>query len=307
MQIIYNGKKDIIQQSIILIDGMNLFHRQYYAFNKFVTGTAYGFVNSLLSFTEQFEANKFIVCWEGGKLWRKTENKDYKKNRPKFTDEEKENFHNSLQVTKKLLAKIGILQIAKKGFEADDIIAKLVFMYNKNVVIVSNDKDFSQLVNDKNNIYVCKPTGKGVYCVMRENDIAKIYGVPANKIAKLLALMGDRGDGVAGVKGIGQKNALKILNTNKPIKEILDANKYSQFKESLGLVNLKMDKFNFKIVKDDIVNLLDMYIGSNYKKYLNRLQKTLNVYKINRYSALQLAKMKNKNFVKNFITDRKEN
>ena len=285
---------------ILIIDGMNLFHRQYHIFNKYPYGTPFGFLNSLMSFNEMVQTNKIIVAWDGDKVWRKEQSADYKKSRDdRFTEDEKENFSRNLHNTKKLLEQLSIIQVLKRDCEADDLIALFTLKYNKDVVIASNDKDFMQLISDKKNIRILRPDKNGGYKVYCEKDVIEHYGVPAAKIAAYLAIAGDVSDGVKGVHKMGDVKARKLINdgvikTNK-LKEVFNAEQLKQFINSYHLVKLGIDKFHhIKVTNDDVT--VKKFNGDE-----TNISMILDEYQIKKYKSIQLKCLINNNWIDEFI------
>ena len=119
---------------------------------------------------------------------------------------------------------MGIPTLEQPGFEADDIIGTLSKMASKeelDVFIVSGDKDFMQLINER--IFLYAPSGKqsGVKIYDRNGVIDK-WGVPPEKIIDLLGLMGDSSDNVPGVPGVGDKTAVKLIHEYGSLEASLD-------------------------------------------------------------------------------------
>lgn len=291
---------------VVIVDGMNLFHRFYHIFGKYPYGTAYGFISGLLNFKSQLLSNKFVVCWDGDKNWRKDENDDYKQDREKsrnnqFTDEDREAFNLSLVRTKELLTAVGIIQVIKQDCEADDIIALITLKYDSNVIIVSNDKDFMQLVNNSKNRYVLRPIGKGNYSLFYEDDVYNQFGVKPTDIPKLLAIAGDTSDNVKGVKNFGPVKALQMIQagqiTKDNLRNIFNKEQIKQFVSSYRLVKLGNDKFHhIKISKKDVS--LSKY--TDMSVYLENTQDVLNKFDIKRITSIECKQIYNLNFTLEF-------
>jgi DNA polymerase I len=298
--------KTMENNDVVLIDGMNMFHRQYYAFNKYEFGTAYGFLNVLMKFSKDLSTNKFIVCWDGDKNWRADADSTYKETRKvqrkQYTEEEKIQFHKSLKATKELLMNLGIIQVLDEKYEADDLIAWFTNWFEKDVIIVSNDKDFLQLVNNKKNIKVLKPSGKGEYRVLDEKGVKKEFGVEPKDVTKFLAIAGDTSDNVKGVYKFGRVKALKLINegmiVKSKLKEVFNKEQLQQFIESYKMVKLGNDdihEINVGVKNLILLNSPDRMKSKNV--YLSRVQEVLSEFQIKKYRAFETKTLFNLDFI----------
>ena len=134
--------------------------------------------------------------------------------------------------------------LEQPGFEADDIIGTLATMASKeelDVYIVSGDKDFMQLVNDK--IFLYAPSGRQADIkIYDRNGVVDKWGVPPEKIIDLLGLMGDSSDNVPGVPGVGEKTAVKLINEYGSLEASLDhADEVKNKRAREGLQNAKSE------------------------------------------------------------------
>ena len=164
------------------------------------------------------------------------------------------------RLTAHLLALAGFNVVQRQGVEADDIIASIAFSTDQQVTIFTGDKDLQQLVTNKVSTVDTrqKPAWRGT-----PETVEQRYGVPPNRIAHLLALMGDANDGVSGVSGVGQKKAIKLLKEYGSIKGIIKAGVLSleqeeQLRTSYKLVKLenncrvKLDYYSYVPVIEPI-------------------------------------------------------
>ena len=204
---------------IFIIDGYALLYRSHFALirNPLITSygldtsALFGFVNQMLKLIRK-ESPDYLICAfdSKGKNFRHEMYDAYKANRPEMPHE----LQKQLPHLWEILDALKIPTIKKKGFEADDIIGTLVTEAEKDGLvsyIVSGDKDFMQLINDK--IFLYAPgTRKSPEPIIY--DIQKVeerWGVPPKKIIDLLGLMGDSSDNVPGVSGVGEKTAVKLI------------------------------------------------------------------------------------------------
>lgn len=140
---------------------------------------------------------------------------EYKANRPETPEELRE----QTRLAREIIPLMGIPYIEQPGLEADDIIAALARESDIPVLVVSPDKDLLQLVSD--NVSVLRP-GRygGDPTLVQRGGVEDIMGVPAEKVADLLALMGDSSDNIPGAKGVGAKGAGKLLQEFDSIEDI---------------------------------------------------------------------------------------
>jgi DNA polymerase-1 len=202
---------------LYLVDGHALAFRAYYAFSRQPlvnskgeeTGAVYGFVNSMLTLVESRRPRYLAVVFDSpGKTFRHDKYEDYKANR----SETPESFLAQLPLIYSALEAMNIPQFAMQGFEADDLIATLTRRFEKEVPVrvVTGDKDLLQLVNDR--VHVIRP-GKSTVLETEVDPggLQDFMGLRADQIVDYLALMGDSSDNIPGVRGVGQKTALKLL------------------------------------------------------------------------------------------------
>lgn len=297
----------ITNHRIILVDGMNLFHRVFHSYSNltnskgFPTGATFGYLSALIYIVENFGTNNFIVFWESGYNWRNKEDANYKNREStesKFTDDEKQRFQMSLSSVQKILTLMGILQITKYPHEADDLIYFITKEYSKDVIIISNDKDFLQLIDDEWRISVARPKKGGGYDEFKEKDVIVKFGVKASQMANYLALVGDTSDSVKGVVGIGPVKARKLINSGKitksKIKTTLDKDQLTQFIHSLRLVKMKGVLDNIVLNSDDCIALIRNFNKSEVKKILDD-------YDFKKFTISELKDLNNRKFKLSFL------
>ena len=211
-------------EKIILVDGNNLLFRSYYAtaYNgnfmrnskDFPTNGLYGFVNMINKIITEEEPTYMIVAFDKGKTFRHEKYEAYKDGRSETPDELKVQF----PVAKELLTYMGIKYYECDNYEADDIIGTFArycdLEPNFIGTIVSSDKDLLQLISPDVDIKLLKQKD---YIRYNEESFRKDYGIDPINIIDLKALMGDSSDNIPGVKGIGEKTALKLLQDYKTL------------------------------------------------------------------------------------------
>ena len=171
----------------------------------------YGFINQILKIIKKENPDYLVCAFDSkGKNFRHEMYDLYKANRPEMPAE----LQNQLPHLWDALGALQIPVIKKKGVEADDIIGTLVSDAEKNGItsfIVSGDKDFMQLINDKVFLYAPGNRKSPNPIIYDSKKVQERWGVPPKKIIDLLGLMGDTSDNVPGVAGIGEKTAVKLI------------------------------------------------------------------------------------------------
>ncbi|MDZ4120877.1 MAG: 5'-3' exonuclease H3TH domain-containing protein, partial [Candidatus Cloacimonadaceae bacterium] len=211
-------------KTLYLIDGTALLYRAYYAFirNPLVnskgqnTSAIYGVVNSFLHFLDTHSPEYIIVSFDRKAPTFRHELSDlYKANRPPMPDE----LISQVEPVMMFFASIGLPEISLDGFEADDILATLArhFCADMDVSIVTGDKDFSQLIDDRIKLYDPMKDAE----IDRDAVIEK-YGINPGQFIDYLALVGDSSDNIPGVKGIGPKTATGLLQKYQTLDNIYE-------------------------------------------------------------------------------------
>ena len=152
-----------------------------------------------------------VVMDESAPTFRKEMYPEYKANR----DKAPEDLHAQVPMIRETLAKMGIGCLSRPGFEADDVIASLAAFATANgieTVMVTGDKDLLQLVGD--HVKALRPPKKGEtqYYFFGRDEVKEEFGVAPEQIVDYLSIIGDKADNVPGIKGLGEKGALKLLS-----------------------------------------------------------------------------------------------
>ena len=212
---------------IILLDGNSLSYRAFYAMpalqnkNGLYTNSVYGFTLMLERMLEDIKPKYALVAFDKGKqTFRHKTYQDYKGTRDKTPSELVEQFG----YVRELLDSYGIKYEEHFDYEADDIIgsyAKLAEKAGLEVIIISGDKDLTQLASDNITIYYTK---RGVTEVDHYTPefINEKYGLSPEQIIDMKGLMGDKSDNIPGIAGIGEKTAIKLLAEYKTVENVLD-------------------------------------------------------------------------------------
>ena len=216
-------------KKIVLVDGNNLLFRSYYATaytgnimrNKegFPTNGIYGFVNMINKIISEEKPEYMMVAFDIGKTFRHEKYERYKDGRRETPDDLKVQF----PVAKKILTAMGIKYLECAGYEADDIIGTISLWCEKDpeyeALIVSSDKDLLQLISDETVVKLLKTKD---YIWMDKKTFNATYGFDPIHMIDLKALMGDASDNIPGVKGIGEKGAIKLVSEYKTIDNIYE-------------------------------------------------------------------------------------
>lgn len=217
-------------EKIILVDGNNLIFRSYYATaatgnlmvnsKNYPTNALYGFTNMINKIIEEEKPTFMVVAYDIGKNFRNEKYKEYKAGRSATPNE----LIIQLNKSKELLDAMGIKHIELENYEADDIIGTLSKMAldDKDFIatIVSSDKDLLQLINEEVEVKLLKSKD---YIRYTKEKFIEDYGIDPIKMIDLKALMGDSSDNVPGVKGIGEKTALKLLQQYNSLEGIYNS------------------------------------------------------------------------------------
>lgn len=212
---------------IILLDGNSLSYRAFYAMpalkNKkgLYTNSVYGFTLMLERILEDTKPKYALVAFDKGKeTFRHKSYEAYKGTRDKTPTELVEQFG----YVRELIESYGIKYEEHLDYEADDIIgsyAKIAEKAGLEVIIVSGDKDLTQLASDNITVYYTK---RGVTEIdyYTPEFINEKYGLTPQQIIDMKGLMGDKSDNIPGIPGVGEKTAIKLLTEYETVENVLE-------------------------------------------------------------------------------------
>ena len=212
---------------MIAIDGNSLLHRAFYAMpllsNKkgVYTNAIFGFMNMLIRLKKDYEPCSLILAFDRkAPTFRHKSYKDYKATRQKAPEELVPQF----DLIKDLARLLEIPTYELDGYEADDILGSLAKVADDNkqpLMIVTGDKDELQLVSDYTSVLL---TIRGISETKRYDKqlLMDEYGLTPEQFVDMKGLMGDSSDNIPGVKGIGQKTAIKLLKEYGSLENVLD-------------------------------------------------------------------------------------
>ena len=291
------------KKRLFLIDAYALIFRGYYAFIKnprinskgLDTSAILGFTNSLFDVIKRERPEYIAVCFDkGGSHDRIEMFPEYKANR----DETPEAIKMAVPYIQEILNALGICIMVKEGYEADDIIgtlAKKAEKENFETYMVTPDKDFAQLVNEKTFIY--KPLFGGGYETWGIEEVNnKFETSDPIQVIDFLAMKGDSVDNIPGLPGVGDKTAKKFLkeygsienllsNTDKikgKLREKIEAN------SEAGLLSKKLatiitdvpvdfDSNKFKLSLDEPDKLYEIFSDLEFRRLAENFKKIFDI------------------------------
>lgn len=218
-----------MKKEILLVDGMALLFRGYYAtafrgnFMKtskgIPTNGVYQFLRYFLDAIHTFEPTHVICCWDmGSKTFRTNLYEDYKANR----DAPPEELIPQFDLVKEVVDAFNTPNIGLENYEADDCIGTLARHYSgkHHVIILTGDQDMLQLIDSSVSVAIMRK-GIGNYEVFNEDNFLEKKGIYPKQVIDMKGLTGDSADNYPGVKGIGEKTALKLLQEYRTIDDLL--------------------------------------------------------------------------------------
>ncbi|MEK5253471.1 5'-3' exonuclease H3TH domain-containing protein [Paenibacillus sp. FSL F4-0125] len=215
---------------VMLVDGMALLFRAFYAtsYGGYIrktkaglpTNAVYGFLQYFFDAVSTFEPSHVVCCWDMGKGTFRTEKYDgYKSNRIEAPLELIPQF----DLVKDVVAELGVPNIGLAGYEADDCIGTLSSCYSENseVYILTGDHDMLQLIDENVKVVIMKK-GRSNYKVYDLAELLEEKGLTPRQVIDLKGFMGDTSDNYPGVKGIGEKTALKLLTEYGTVEGVIE-------------------------------------------------------------------------------------
>ena len=263
------------QKRLFIIDGYATLYRAHYALIRNpLTNTAgtptsavFGFANQVFQLIDDEKPDYLVAAFDSkGKNFRHELYTDYKANRSEMPDE----IQIQLPYLWELLEAMNIPILRVGGVEADDIIGTVAKMCDKENLqcnIVSGDKDFMQLINDKTFLYAPQAR-KRAKEIFDKKKVLEKWGVGPEHIIDLLGLMGDSSDNVPGVQGVGPKTAQKLIQDFGSIENIYEEiDSISNEKMREKLLN---SKDNALLSKQLVTILTDVKIDATINDFEKR-------------------------------------
>ena len=253
-----------MKQNLLIFDGNNVLNRGFHAVPKLTapdgtpTGALKGALNIMMkNIRDNCPSHVGAVFDHPSKNFRHDLFAGYKGQRVR--DPKKEELLNPQKaLIRQLLKALGIRVLHKRGYEADDIIGVLSQL-GLPTHIISNDKDFGQLLSKT--VKLLRVTGNGEYrkeVMIDSRNCASNIGVPVDQVIEFLMLMGDKVDNIPGVKGVAEATAAKLLKEHGSLKSIIAASSgftpalrknfeeaRSKFKLTRQLVTIRTDIIDY--------------------------------------------------------------
>lgn len=240
--------------NLLIVDGMALLFRHFFATslhknymrnsNGIPTNGVQGFVRHVVSAIYDTDATHVIVCWDmGAKTFRNDIDPSYKAHRPAPQDELLPQFDMVQEISKQL----GFLNIGIHNYEADDVIGTLAKSLDDtyHIKVISGDRDLLQILDDHIEIWLTKK-GFNIYNKYNKARFIEEYQIEPEQLIDVKAFMGDSADGYPGVKGIGEKTALKLIQTYKSTAGVLEHinelpnGQQTKIKENLNALDISL-------------------------------------------------------------------
>ena len=210
------------QLQLILVDGSSYLYRAFHALPPLInthgepTGAIFGVINMLRKLITDYAPQYMAVIFDAkGKNFRHEAYAEYKANRPTMPDD----LQVQIEPLHKIIKAMGIPLLVVEGVEADDVIGTLATQAQQTgveVLIVSGDKDLTQLVND--HVKVIDTMSNSYF---DSEGVIKKFGIAPNQMVDYLVLVGDSSDNIPGVPKIGPKTAVKLLTTYHSLEGIV--------------------------------------------------------------------------------------
>ncbi len=217
---------------LLLVDGHSLAFRSYFAHAKnsagglrtqsgLPTSVCFGFLKALFEVVQAYPPRALGVAFDlEGPTFRHALDSNYKQGRTQAPEE----FYQDLEQLQAVLAALGLTMVSKPGFEADDVLGTLAtgaLAHDYRVAVLSGDQDLFQLLRPGQDIQILHLGGRGVE-VYGPEEVQQKLGVQPQQVVDYKALCGDNSDRIPGVRGIGPKTAVQLLNTYGSLTGVYD-------------------------------------------------------------------------------------
>lgn len=281
-----------MENRVLLVDGMALLFRHFYAtslHNQFMynskgipTNGIQGFVRHIFTAINEINPSHVAVCWDMGQsTFRNDMYTDYKQNRPAPPEELIPQF----DYVKEISDQFGFINVGMTNYEADDVIGTLAktFSDNNEVHIITGDKDLLQCINNNVEVWLIKK-GFNIYNRYTLARFNEEYQLNPQQLIDIIAFMGDSADGYPGVKGIGEKTALKLIQTYGSVENVLsniDQLTPAQRKKiEADKDNLTLSKRLAEIYTEVPLNSVEIYRDMAYAHSLNQILSICNEHEL---------------------------
>ena len=283
---------------LFLLDAYALIYRAYYAFMRMPrinskgmnTSAIFGFVNTLDDvLTREKPTHLAVVFDPSGPTFRHEAFEEYKANR----EATPEDIRKAVPIIKQIVEARRIPVIEVAGYEADDVIgtlAGLAAQRDFEVLMMTPDKDYGQLVTENIKIYKPRFGGSG-FDTLGVAEVLDKWGLETTaQVIDLLALMGDASDNIPGCPGVGEKTAVKLLQQFGSVENMLEHTdsirgalrikveenaeqiRFSKFLATIKTdVPVEFDEERFVIEEPDMKALVDIYTELEFRSHIKKL------------------------------------
>ncbi|SCT05153.1 5'-3' exonuclease [Staphylococcus caeli] len=272
-----------MSNKILLIDGMALLFRHFFATSlhkQFMrnssgipTNGVQGFVRHVFTAINEIQPTHVAVCWDMGKSTFRNDMFDgYKQNRPAPPEELIPQF----DYVKEISNQFGFVNIGVQNYEADDVIGTLARQYSdeNQVYVVTGDRDILQCINNNVEIWLTKK-GFNIYNRYTLDRFQSEYGLTPLQLIDVKAFMGDTADGYPGVKGIGEKTAIKLIQNYGSVESVLESLEQltpgQRTKIEANIDNLKLSKTLAEIHTEVPLNTGDLLTSMQFGTELSKI------------------------------------
>lgn len=217
---------------LLLVDTNSLLNRAYYALagrsnmkapDGTPTGALYPFLNMIFQYIDMYEPTYMAAAFDlPGETFRHREYEEYKAGRRPMPDDLALQF----PIARDLLDALGFVTVAVEEYEADDIVGTLAREgeeANLDVIILSGDRDLFQLIGPRTCVQFLSSSKSGPQSQqITEEKLLERYGITPGQWVDVKALMGDSSDNIPGIKGVGEKTALKLIKEYNSAAEVFN-------------------------------------------------------------------------------------
>lgn len=285
-----------MKKTAVLIDVSAIMYRAYFSLinmrtsKKEPTGAIFGFLNVFNDILDTFKPDYICACFDVKRdsLKRREIYEDYKAKREAMPEEmavQIEGIENMLDI-------FNVKKLKIAGYEADDLLGALAKRFEEkgiDVIIVTGDKDLSQILSDKIKIALLSKGNEKFKLINTKEDVVEQLGVLPEQIPDLFGLQGDTSDGIPGVKGIGPKTAVKFINEyttleklyeniedikGKMKEKLIEDKEMAFLSRTLAIIDTNVDfEFNqseFEVKNPDEVQLFDFFKKFEFKSYIKK-------------------------------------
>lgn len=314
-------------KKIILVDGNNLLFRSYYATaytgnimknsKGLYTNALYGFVSMMNKIIDEEDPQYIAVAFDIGKNFRKDLYEEYKDGRNATPIELKM----QMPIARDILKAMGIKYYEVENYEADDIIGTLSKRALNDpefdALVVSSDKDLLQLINEQVEVKLLKSKD---YIRYNLQTFEADYGFKPIRIIDLKALMGDASDNIPGVKGVGEKTAIKLIQEydtienlyenidkiNGKLKEkLIDGKESAFFSKKIATIYLEvpisdnLDDMKYEGAKEE--DLINIFEELEFYSFMKNFKKKTKIMDFSFKELISVDEIKKENIISYYI------